>query len=92
MSGPGYNYSIINCLSSSGHFLSYFFCKSINCQLVKIVLFARPLLMYIGITTKSVIDHAIQEEKYIKYVDGLKLMLERYHTVLGSLNVAEVCT
>lgn len=32
-----------------------------------------------------------QEEKYIKYVDGLKLMLDRYHTVLGSLNVAEVC-
>ena len=31
-----------------------------------------------------------QEEKYIKYVDGLKVMLDRYHTVLGSLNVAEV--
>ncbi|CAH3028713.1 unnamed protein product, partial [Porites evermanni] len=32
---------------------------------------------------------ALQEEKYIKYVDGLKLMLDRYHTVIGSLNVAE---
>ena len=32
----------------------------------------------------------MQEEKYIKYVDGLKLMLDRYHAVIGSLNVAEV--
>ncbi|EDO35852.1 predicted protein [Nematostella vectensis] len=32
---------------------------------------------------------ALQEEKYLKYVDGLKLMLERYHTVTGSLDVAE---
>lgn len=32
---------------------------------------------------------ALQEEKYTKYVDGLRLMLDRYHSVLGSLNVAE---
>lgn len=32
---------------------------------------------------------ALQEEKYIKYVDGLKHMLERYHSVLTSLDNAE---
>ena len=31
-----------------------------------------------------------QEEKFLKYVDGLRLMLERYHAVLTSLNTAEV--
>jgi dynein heavy chain len=33
---------------------------------------------------------ALQEEKYIKYVDGLKHMLNRYHNVLASLDHAEV--
>ena len=33
---------------------------------------------------------ALQEEKYIKYVDGLKNMLSRYHLVLKSLDNAEV--
>ncbi|XP_064619187.1 dynein axonemal heavy chain 10-like isoform X2 [Lineus longissimus] len=32
---------------------------------------------------------ALQEEKYIKYVDGLKHMLNRYHNVLASLDHAE---
>lgn len=39
-----------------------------------------------------VVCFVIQEEKYTKYVDGLRLMLDRYHSVLGSLNVAEVRT
>lgn len=33
---------------------------------------------------------ALQEDKYIKYVDGLKHMLNRYHLVLASLDNAEV--
>ena len=33
---------------------------------------------------------ALQEEKYIKYNDGLKHMLGRYHAVLASLDNAEV--
>ena len=33
---------------------------------------------------------ALQEDKYIQYVDGLKAMLKRYHTVLHSLGHAEV--
>ncbi|ESO91629.1 hypothetical protein LOTGIDRAFT_122204, partial [Lottia gigantea] len=33
---------------------------------------------------------ALQEEKYIKYVDGLQNMLSRYHRLLGSLDPAEV--
>ena len=33
---------------------------------------------------------ALQEEKYIKYVDGLRHMITRYHTVLASLDNAEV--
>ena len=37
-----------------------------------------------------IVYFAMQEEKFIKYVDGLRLMLDRYHSVLGSLNVAEV--
>ncbi|XP_050408300.1 dynein axonemal heavy chain 10 [Patella vulgata] len=32
---------------------------------------------------------ALQEEKYIKYVEGLQHMLDRYHRLLGSLNHAE---
>ncbi|XP_021370512.1 dynein heavy chain 10, axonemal-like isoform X1 [Mizuhopecten yessoensis] len=32
---------------------------------------------------------ALQEEKYIKYVEKLKHMLERYHTLLSSLDPAE---
>ncbi|ELU10552.1 hypothetical protein CAPTEDRAFT_221643 [Capitella teleta] len=32
---------------------------------------------------------ALQEEKYIKYLDGLNHMLVRYHTVLASLDNAE---
>ena len=35
---------------------------------------------------------ALQEEKYIKYNVGLKHMLSRYHSVLASLDNAEVCT
>lgn len=31
-----------------------------------------------------------KEEKYIKVVDGLKHMLDRYHSVLSSLDNAEV--
>ena len=34
---------------------------------------------------------ALQEEKYIKYNVGLKHMLARYHSVLASLDNAEVC-
>jgi len=33
---------------------------------------------------------ALQEDKYIQYVDGLKVMLKRYHTVLHSLDHSEV--
>ncbi|CAH1801914.1 unnamed protein product [Owenia fusiformis] len=33
---------------------------------------------------------ALQEEKYIKYVDGLRQMLARYHGVLASLDNAEM--
>lgn len=33
---------------------------------------------------------ALQEDKYIQYVDGLKGMLKRYHAVLHSLDHAEV--
>ena len=33
---------------------------------------------------------ALQEEKYIKYVDKLKNMLKRYHDAVSSLNDAEV--
>lgn len=33
---------------------------------------------------------ALQEDKYIQYVDGLKGMLKRYHHVLHSLDHAEV--
>ena len=33
---------------------------------------------------------ALQEDKYIQYVDGLKAMLKRYHNVLHSLDHAEV--
>lgn len=33
---------------------------------------------------------ALQEDKYIQYVDGLKSMLKRYHKVLHSLDHAEV--
>lgn len=33
---------------------------------------------------------ALQEDKYIQYVDGLKAMLRRYHKVLHSLDHAEV--
>jgi hypothetical protein len=32
----------------------------------------------------------MQEEKYIKYVDGLNHTLVRYHRVLASLGNAEV--
>ncbi|XP_076108254.1 dynein axonemal heavy chain 10-like isoform X2 [Mytilus galloprovincialis] len=32
---------------------------------------------------------ALQEEKYIKYVDGLQHMLDSYHNLLGSLDQAE---
>ena len=32
---------------------------------------------------------ALQEEKYIKYVDGLQHMLDKYHNLLGSLDQAE---
>ncbi|CAH1233746.1 DNAH10 [Branchiostoma lanceolatum] len=32
---------------------------------------------------------ALQEDKYIRYVDGLRHMLNRYHTLLGSLDEAE---
>lgn len=32
----------------------------------------------------------MQEEKYLKYVDGLRHMLDRYHKVLRSLDYAEV--
>lgn len=34
---------------------------------------------------------ALQEDKYIQYVDGLKAMLKRYQNVLHSLDHAEVC-
>ena len=33
---------------------------------------------------------ALQEEKYIGHVDGLRHMLARYHTVLASLDEAEL--
>ena len=33
---------------------------------------------------------ALQEDKYIKYLDGLKHMLNSYHSVLASLDNAEV--
>lgn len=33
---------------------------------------------------------ALQEDKYIQYVDGLKRMLKRYHDVIHSLDQAEV--
>lgn len=33
---------------------------------------------------------ALQEDKYIQYVDGLKRMLKRYHEVIHSLDQAEV--
>lgn len=32
----------------------------------------------------------LQEEKFIKHVDGLKQMLAQYHAVLSSLNLPEV--
>ena len=32
----------------------------------------------------------LQEEKYLKYVDGLNHMLDRYHKVLRCLDNAEV--
>ena len=35
---------------------------------------------------------ALQEEKYIKYVDKLNNMLKRYHAAVSSLNDAEVTT
>ncbi|KAM6051570.1 dynein axonemal heavy chain 10-like [Theristicus caerulescens] len=32
---------------------------------------------------------ALQEDKYLRYTNGLKKMLDRYHTLMGTLNEAE---
>ena len=33
---------------------------------------------------------SLQEEKYIRYVNGLKQMLKRYNSIIANLNPAEV--
>lgn len=33
---------------------------------------------------------SLQEEKYIRYVNGLKQMLKRYNSIVANLNHAEV--
>ena len=51
------------------------------------------LLVLVNCVWFNSIDNILfkfQEEKYIKYVDGLKNMLKRYHAVITSLDSAEV--